>query len=281
MEKEVKLLLVSIFFMSIFLVLMAGVRADLCQDFCGLGWGGAWCKSGCAGPGIYCDCDKILWWCVDSTITDCSEHDCCIPIGFSKCGTGQYYNKIITGYTKLCNVNTGACTRERIDSVHSCGNYHSHCGYDQQGNPYCYCDNNWGNCDNNWENGCECPPGKVCEGTSCVSPCNCGNWIARSCGGGNCASTQRLYTRTCTPPGCEYENKCVSDSSCEGAPPLECSQYNDWVTMKRYNGIHSSCNPASPPAGDVCVRDDDGDSFYDQYCQNGKIKNIEIIGSIT
>ena len=186
MEKKVKkLLLVSILFMAVFLILIVNVRAYDCQDFCGLGWGGAWCKSGCAAPGVYCKCQKVLWWCVDSAIEDCSEKNCCIPVGFSKCGSGQYYNKIITGYTKLCNANTGSCTRERIDSVFNCGHYYSYCGYNQMGDPKCFCTSNRGNCDNNWNNGCEinlltnvnhcgwchhkCSTGEICENGQCVS----------------------------------------------------------------------------------------------------------------
>ncbi len=286
------------------------------------------------------------------------------------------------------------------------------------------CHTGYKNCDNNWENGCECPPGKVCEGTNCVYLCNCGSWQPGACGGGNCVSSKRLHTRTCTPAGCDYENKCVNDPTCgviidcdscedcsqklnsaasgstvrliqniiDNRPgsticidwnygsgvlfdcqdynisgivdqtedvgiyvangghsivencvvknfdygiqvwsintllfenivcnnqlydiyngtgtagsygfdntcddshnwndqgttgctnpctiTTECDQHTDWVTMKRYNGVHLDCDPANPPAGDVCVRDDDGDGWYDQYCQDNQIKPIEII----
>ena len=54
-----------------------------------------------------------------------------------------------------------------------------------------------------------------------TSPCNCGDWSAwqdRSCGGGNCSSTQRLQirTRSCTPSGCKSKNeyRCKDDPGC-------------------------------------------------------------------
>ncbi len=44
--------------------------------------------------------------------------------------------------------------------------------------------------------------------------CSCTSWIRGSCGGGSCTDSERQYTRTCTPSGCDVEEKCEYDSSC-------------------------------------------------------------------
>ncbi|MFH1229262.1 MAG: LamG-like jellyroll fold domain-containing protein [Candidatus Aenigmatarchaeota archaeon] len=52
--------------------------------------------------------------------------------------------------------------------------------------------------------------------------CSCTGWSSGSCGAGSCSSTQRQYTRTCTPSGCTASDgygstKCISDASCTGS----------------------------------------------------------------
>ncbi len=49
--------------------------------------------------------------------------------------------------------------------------------------------------------------------------CSCGDWVAGSCGAGSCSSSERRYTRTCTPSGCSSEVNCAYDASCGGSPP--------------------------------------------------------------
>jgi len=48
--------------------------------------------------------------------------------------------------------------------------------------------------------------------------CSCTSWQNNNCGGGDCSSTYRFQTRTCTPFGCSLEERCIEDSSCLAAP---------------------------------------------------------------
>ncbi len=68
------------------------------------------------------------------------------------------------------------------------------------------------------------------------SLCTCTNWTAGSCGGGSCNAINRLYTRTCTPSGCDAqgESKCQFDSSCLGPSGEEitvCASGCDYTTI--------------------------------------------------
>jgi len=49
---------------------------------------------------------------------------------------------------------------------------------------------------------------------SCKLACSCSSWVSGTCGAGGCSSTQRQYTRTCSPSGCNTTSKCVDDVSC-------------------------------------------------------------------
>ncbi len=55
-----------------------------------------------------------------------------------------------------------------------------------------------------------------------VPYCSCTSWTAESCGGGNCISPKKQYTRTCDPSNCdpEGESKCEYDVSCESGGGL-------------------------------------------------------------
>ena len=59
-----------------------------------------------------------------------------------------------------------------------------------------------------------------------------------------------------------------SDPDCEQLQG--CSQYNDWV---KATIDHRPCTTNL----EGCVRDSDGDNFYDQYCQDNEIKPIELV----
>jgi len=68
------------------------------------------------------------------------------------------------------------------------------------------------NCYDGLDNDCD---GKVDDDDpDCGAICECTSWTAGSCGGGICASSERQYTRTCSPSGCDVEEKCEYDSSC-------------------------------------------------------------------
>lgn len=63
-----------------------------------------------------------------------------------------------------------------------------------------------------------CSSGTCCCSGTAVCSCS-SSWTPGSCGAGSCSSTQRQYTRTCTPTGCTASDgygstKCESDSSC-------------------------------------------------------------------
>lgn len=54
-------------------------------------------------------------------------------------------------------------------------------------------------------------PGGVCN--NCIfTPCTCGAWANAGCGAGGCAANQMYQTRSCNPPGCAAESRCVNDS---------------------------------------------------------------------
>ncbi|MBU0572378.1 hypothetical protein KKH23_01775 [Patescibacteria group bacterium] len=53
---------------------------------------------------------------------------------------------------------------------------------------------------------------------SCYWTCGCGSWVNGACGGGSCPSNERLQTRTCSPPGCAAESRCVDDAACAATP---------------------------------------------------------------
>ena len=61
------------------------------------------------------------------------------------------------------------------------------------------------------------PCSDECQTDSDCEDCNCGPWIDQGCGENNCTPIRMWQTRTCTPPGCRAEERCVSDPSCN--PP--------------------------------------------------------------
>ena len=67
---------------------------------------------------------------------------------------------------------------------------------------------------------------------SCKLACSCSSWVSGTCGTGGCSSTQRQYTRTCSPTGCNTTSKCVDEVSC--------SSTNKIFTCK--NTYTSSCS---------------------------------------
>ena len=73
--------------------------------------------------------------------------------------------------------------------------------------------------------------------------CECTAWAAGACGGGTCAATtQKQYTRTCTPAACDSEAKCVADASCAVVTPAAAAD----LTITAL---------ATPAAGRVVVSD--------------------------
>ncbi len=63
--------------------------------------------------------------------------------------------------------------------------------------------------------------------------CTCTSWSSGSCGGGNCSSIQRQYTRSCTPSGCDSETKCEYDETCVGGDEITvCSSGCDYTTIQ-------------------------------------------------
>src|SRR3989344_5031997 len=59
-----------------------------------------------------------------------------------------------------------------------------------------------------------------------VTTCSCGSWSEGSCGAGSCSSSQKQWTRKCTPSACAAETKCVYDEDCEdeGGDVTECEE---------------------------------------------------------
>ena len=73
-----------------------------------------------------------------------------------------------------------------------------------------------------------------------VDVCTCSSWTAGSCGAEGCASNERKYTRTCSPSGCEIEEKCEIDASCSGGQVR-----NVCKSGCSYNNIQSALNAAN------------------------------------
>ena len=52
----------------------------------------------------------------------------------------------------------------------------------------------------------------VCEEDSL--PCSCSSWQNDGCGKGSCPKDKLRQTRTCSPSGCNLEERCITDPSC-------------------------------------------------------------------
>ena len=66
-----------------------------------------------------------------------------------------------------------------------------------------------------WIGNTETPANPVTVTVDFPEECICEDWIDDVCGGGTCEETKMYQTRICDPSGCDIEEQCVSDSSCE------------------------------------------------------------------
>ena len=114
---------------------------------------------------------------------------------------------------------------------------------------------------------------RSCIITQAGVPCECSSWIDREC----IDDTHRRQTRTCTPPGCDIEERTVYDASCytpcseyttesscigagcfwyDGAchdyGPVQCSDYTDALTCVANNcywWLDGTCHDTEEPNG--------------------------------
>jgi len=80
--------------------------------------------------------------------------------------------------------------------------------------------------------------------------CSCGSWSNQGCGLWICNDNQMYQTRSCNPPGCSTERRCVSSSSCTldpcaGVSCGSCQYCSDGNCYYYCSGTSSSCGCTS------------------------------------
>lgn len=86
-----------------------------------------------------------------------------------------------------------------------------------------------------------------------IPPCECTAWIDAEC----ISETQRRQTRTCTPSGCDEEERVISDASCGVTPPVCTNGETKCIGLDLYKCINNQwqvidrnapeCEGAVPP----------------------------------
>jgi len=175
-------------------------------------------KGICHGTPTYVD-ETLVQACSDECINgechDCQDGD---GDGYkdSSCGGNDCNDNdqnINPGATETCNDKDDNCNGQ-VDEIDndrdgyrptSCGG--SDCN-DNNGNI------NPGqseNCNNGIDDDCDTA---IDDQDPDCGGCFCTDWANSNCGGGFCASIHRQQTRTCTPSGCNSEQRCIADTSC-------------------------------------------------------------------
>lgn len=125
-------------------------------------------------------------------------------------GLSEYYDEYLEGYECKPSSPTGDCSTI-ISNNPDCQRF-----------AYCYClgcEPGYKNCNNNWNDGCECPPEKVCDGTSCVdfiNYCitNYSGWVKFDVNHASCE---------------DFNEGCVTDTNGDGIyDTVCCPVYNDY-----------------------------------------------------
>ncbi|MCK4429632.1 MAG: hypothetical protein KAU95_04600, partial [Candidatus Aenigmarchaeota archaeon] len=107
----------------------------------------------------------------------------------------------------------------------------------------------------------KCSSGQICTSCTCVAGlCSCIPWTAGSCGGGTCSDTEKQYTRTCTPSGCDDESKCECVSC-----PDHCSD------GKGYSGGSCSGGTCNYANTQNCGANYCESGWSSHYCKNGNV----------
>jgi len=91
--------------------------------------------------------------------------------------------------------------------------------------------------------------------------CDCLIWQSQGCGGAGCPSNTIGYTRSCTPPGCKNEHRCVPDVTCGACTDQcasgakQCIDSTHYRTCGQYDT--DTCldwsSPIACPAGQTCL----------------------------
>jgi PKD repeat protein len=76
--------------------------------------------------------------------------------------------------------------------------------------------------------------------------CDCTTWTNDRCGRGSCGQTMMRQTRTCTPTGCDDEERCIPDGSCGGPSCQNGVNQNTGVCDSSNCGADPKCDGISP-----------------------------------
>ena len=87
--------------------------------------------------------------------------------------------------------------------------------------------------------------------------CSCDSWKDGSCGSGSCSSEEREQARSCNPPGCDAESRCVPDPGCL-TPSYECSDGVDNDGDGQIDSDDGGCSSGT---------DDDESNCEDAVCE--------------
>jgi len=203
----------------------------------------------------------------------------------NSCGADSvstYRNKVINQYYNYCVhplVDT-SCTPSYVSIYEDCNNAQKDktCMTDKFNRGYCAnCPTGFRNCNSYISDSCEvnvltsfsncgvcgnsCNTGQTCYNGACCISATCLS-LGKTCGSwsDNCGGTLNCGT-------CSSGSTCVS-GTCQTTTPV-CSTYSNWYSIIK---PHILCS--SP--FNLCVRDSNSNSKYDQYCLSNNIYNITI-----
>ncbi|MCC6747105.1 MAG: hypothetical protein IT371_05555 [Deltaproteobacteria bacterium] len=178
---------------------------------CDGSWGnGCECPSGKQCSGSACNAPDPCAGVSCGANASCSGGTCGCNGSYKNCD-GSWGNGCECSPTKQCSgtscVNPDPCASVNCGANATCSG----------GN--CFCNTNYKNCNSTLSDGCECPPSKQCNGTSCITPCTTGSCGANAtCTGGLCKCNGDLLN-------CDgsWTNGCECGYSCSNGCTAECN----------------------------------------------------------